>query len=230
MRRLVLPEGSLVAGTMTLPDASAHHLRDVLRLREAVQIELTDGAGLVASATVVQVDKRSVVLDVQTPRTEPRPTTQLTLIQCVAKGEKMDTVVRQCTELGVHTIIPVLSERAVPRASQKQDRWRQIAEDAVRVSRRAYRPTIRPVTALADVLAEPRADTSLVFALDGATALREIATKGAIEILIGPEGGLTSAEVAAATTAGFTAVHLGPHTLRTETAAAAVSALLLLGR
>lgn len=244
MRRLVLAEGALVEGELALPQQASHYLRDVLRVDPSVELELTDGAGRVALAKVARVDKRAVVLSVGPLRIVPRTGRSLTLIQCIAKGEKMDQIVRQTTELGVARIIPVVSERAVPRGHRRPDRWRQIADDAVRVSHRAWRPEIRPVAALADVLAEPRADRALVFALDGARTLAEAlgddrpalqrmtrpsVEPSSIEVLVGPEGGLTAVEIERAKEAGFVPVALGPHTFRTETAAAAVVTLILLG-
>jgi 16S rRNA (uracil1498-N3)-methyltransferase len=227
VRRLVLSDEVLAEGPLRLPSDAAHYLRDVLRLDASVELELTDGAGRVARARIEHADKRSVVLNVSAPRFVPRPSRTLTLIQCVAKGEKMDQIVRQTTELGVSRIIPVISERAVARSMGRQDRWRQIVDDAVRVSGRAWRPELRPVTAFADLLAEPRASASWVFAIDGATAYAP-STSSDLEVLVGPEGGLSPAEVEAAREAGFTSVTLGEHTLRTETAAAAITALVML--
>lgn len=228
MRRLVLSDEVLAEGPLRLPAKAAHYLRDVLRLDAATKLELTDGAGRVATATIEHADKQSVVLRVSAPRIVPRPARSLTLIQCVAKGEKMDQIVRQTTELGVSRIVPVISERSVARSMGRQDRWRQIVDDAVRVSGRAWRPELRPVTAFADILAEPRATASWVFALDGATPYAPSAAPD-LEVLVGPEGGLSSVEVEAARAAGFTSVTLGEHTLRAETAAAAVTALVMLG-
>lgn len=228
MRRLVLSEGALEAGPLRLPSDAAHYLRDVLRLEVGVALELTDGAGRVARASIAVADKRVVTLAVEAPRFVSRPSRSLTLIQCVAKGEKMDQIVKQTTELGVSRIVPVISERAVARSMGRQDRWRQIVDDAVRVSGRAWRPELRPVTAFADLLAEPRASASWVFALDGAEAYATPSVDD-LEVIVGPEGGLTDAEIEAARAAGFRSVTLGEHTLRTETAAAAVTALVMLG-
>ncbi len=228
MRRLVLSEAVLDAGPLKLPSDAAHYLRDVLRLEAGTKLELTDGAGRVAIASIDQSDKRAVVLAVEAPRFVPRPARSLTLIQCVAKGEKMDQIVRQTTELGVSRIVPVISERAVARSMGRQDRWRQIVDDAVRVSGRAWRPELRPVTALVDLLAEPRAAASWVFALGGAEPYATPRVDD-LEVIVGPEGGLTPSEIEAARAAGFRSVSLGEHTLRTETAAAAVTALVMLG-
>jgi 16S rRNA (uracil1498-N3)-methyltransferase len=163
----------------------------------------------------------------------PPPGPALTLLQGVGKGDKLDTVVRQTTELGVRALVPVITERAVARHEQRLDRWSAIAEDALRVSARSWRPRLEPPRALAEVLARPRADLALCLALEGGVPLaallaaRDPAAVGSVEVLVGPEGGLAPAEVAAAREAGFEVAHLGSNTLRTETAGPAVAAILL---
>ena len=187
------------------------------------------------------------------------------LIQGLGKGDKMDQVVRQATELGVWRISPVITERAVARGA-RAERWRTIADDAVRVSGRAFRPTIDPVVALGAVLAgsERRAAVSLCLAGNAPLGLRAFFGQGrrptearaaagaavgtgggagtttgvevggaeedlqTIEVLVGPEGGLSLGELRAAEVAGFTAVHLGPNILRTETAGPAAVAMIML--
>lgn len=228
MRRLVVAPSSMVIGEHTLDQANAHYSKDALRLRAGAELELTDGDGHVAKARLI--DKTTIeVLDVRTVARPRGP--QITLIQAVGKGDKVDDVVRQASELGVARIVPVLTDRTVAEKRSRDERWRAIADDALRVSGRVYRTDIDPVLPLAEVLKRPRADLAL--ACDGASArglrdhLSQSGNPARIELIVGPEGGLSDEERRGVDRAGFTRIHLGRFTLRTETAGPAVSAILL---
>jgi 16S rRNA (uracil1498-N3)-methyltransferase len=232
MRRFVLPAGSLIAGELDLDDDAATHVRDVLRFGPGDRFLVTDGEGVEAEAELLSVSKKHVRVRLERVQTLAPPSgLSLTLLQGVGKGDKMDAVVRQASELGVRTIVPVLTERAIAKGESRVDRWRAIAEDATRVSGRAHRPKIEHVVALEDVFARPRAPLALCFALDAAESLGAHldarTTVEAAEVLVGPEGGLSPREVERAVAAGFSSVHLGPFTLRTETAGPAVVAMML---
>ena len=226
-RTVVLPEGALTSGVVELPDAVARHVRDVLRLRSGALVRVTDGAGCVANAAVVRVERRRVEIEVaEDIRTQVQTGPTITLLQGVGKGDKLDTVVRQTVELGVTRLQPVLSERAIGHKEVKQERLQTIAEDALRVSGRAWRPEILQPKSLPAVLSQPRAERPIALALGATTAFVEclVGRPASVELLIGPEGGLSAAEVEAAEVAGFRSAHLGPYTLRTETAGPAVVA------
>ena len=230
VRPLVLPEGSLVEGPSVLPDDVARYVRDVLRLRAGAEVWVTDGAGHTADGTVTAVERRRVEVTLRALRTVERPPRpDVTLIQGVGKGDKLETVVRQAVELGVRRMVPVLTERAVARREAKDDRLRAVAEDAMRVSGRSWRPVIAPVRPLAEVFAAARAGPAFALVLGAEWSLTHrlnaLRSPTAIELLVGPEGGLSPAEASAAQSAGFEHAHLGPHTLRTETAGPAVVAL-----
>ena len=233
IRRLVVAEGALAAaGVLILDPERAHYLRDVLRLKAGAEIELLDGAGLEVAATVAEVDRKQVKLRWTAPvARRPRPEgPEITLLQALAKGDKIDAVVRDATE-----IVPLHTARAVVERAHRLERWRSIAEDAVRVSDRPLRPEIEAPLALEAALLRPRSPLALVLAgesvLGLGAALRSFGldrlSTSAVELLIGPEGGLAAEEQAAAVARGFTAVSLGPHTLRTETAGPAALAIVL---
>lgn len=232
-RRLVLPAGTLLEGELDLPDSAAVHVRDVLRLGAGAALSLTDGEGTEADAELVATSKRGVRVRVGPLRSTPASaTTALVLYQCVGKGEKVDHVVRQVSELGARVIVPVISARSVARREAKIERWRAIADDATRVSGRCFRPRVEPVVALDEVLARQRAPLALCLAGGAPVSLGALldvprGVPATVEVLIGPEGGLDPAELEAAAAAGFSLAHLGEHTLRTETAGPAVVAILL---
>ena len=223
-RRLVLPAGTILPGDYQLSDDLAHYVRRVLRLRPDETMLVSDGAGVSAQATIID----SETLHLSQVVTEPAPLgPRLTLIQGIAKGDKMDSVIRQATELGVSCIRPVVCERSVAHQKGRLERWKTIAEDAIRVSGRAWRPRIEPVVPLADIFELPREEHSFCLCLDGQRLMPNGVKRA--EVLIGPEGGLTSEEVRAATEAGFEAVQFGSHTMRTETAGPACLSVLMYG-
>lgn len=229
---MVVAAGRLATGALRLEGADAHYAKDVLRLKPGAEVWLYDGAGVRAAARVQASGRRDVeLLVLELEVLPPPPPPAITLLQALGKGEKMDAVVRQATELGVARIVPVHTERSVPRGEGRVERWRTIADDAVRVSGRAHRPVIDEVRPLDEVLGAPRAERALVLALEqGEDLVRALGRSEPIprtlEVLIGPEGGLEPNEVEAAVSAGFLRAHLGPYTLRTETAGPALVAMI----
>jgi 16S rRNA (uracil1498-N3)-methyltransferase len=157
---------------------------------------------------------------------------ELTLIQGVPRGGKMDAVVRMGTEIGLVSIVPALTERTVGEPGEHRvDRWRRIAQEAARQSGRADLPEIPPARPLGPILTDlapvdlfvvpwERASQSIA----GVVAGRRFWTAA---ILIGPEGGLTANEVETAAAVGALPVSLGPLILRTETAGVVAASMLL---
>ena len=197
-----------------------------------------DGLGNEIDARIVQINSRSTELSLGERRRAPaeRGAAGLTLLQGLARGEKMDVVIQKTTELGVQRIVPVLMNRSVVRATEsggggRLRRWRAIAEQAARQSGRAAVPEIAAPQKLEDALRVVDSG-SLRFALweqvvgrSLRVALAAAAPEQPIALLVGPEGGLTTGEVEMVVAAGFDAVGLGPRILRTETAAIVAVAL-----
>ena len=230
-RRLVLPPGALEggAGVRPLGAERAHYIRDVLRLGTGDVLELIDGEGFVAEASVNLLERKQVLIEIHSVEHRPRPSgTRLTLLQAIGKGDKLDTVVRQAAELGVHAVQPVHSARAVADKSGRLERLHAIADDALRISGRSYRCAVEAPLELEALLARPRAAHAFVFCWTDARPLQEALgpPNGDVEALVGPEGGFTDEEIHAAVSAGFQSVHLGDATLRTETAGPAIAAIL----
>jgi 16S rRNA (uracil1498-N3)-methyltransferase len=144
----------------------------------------------------------------------------------------MDLVVQKATELGVTTLAPLLTERSVVRldaaqAARKSEHWRAIALAACEQSGRNRPPRLLPPAPLGEFLRAGGAATKLLLSPAAALRLAEVPRPaGEVQVLIGPEGGLTDEEQARAQAAGFLGVRLGPRVLRTETAAIAALALL----
>ncbi len=230
------PIAALAAGPRTLSGEASHHLCRVLRLREGDRFVAFDPAQLVEADAVI-LEASGTALRVEIGATRPADVialSPLVLVYGLAKGDKVDAVVRDATELGATRILIARTARAVAkvdgdRASTKVDRWRRISEQAARQCGRADPPVIEGVLDWQAALESASADTESRFCLwENATDPlgpklgAVIARRGSMAFAVGPEGGLTEAEVEQARVAGFAPVSLGRFILRTETVAAAV--------
>ena len=232
--RLFCPPPLADGAETVLPRSAAHHATRVLRLRRGDALTLFDGEGGEFQASLTNVDARSVT--VRLGKREPverESPLAITLVQGLASAERMDFVVQKAVELGAAAIVPVATARSVSRldgarARRRLDHWREVAIAACEQCGRNRLPRLDPPGELSQWLAAPSdARLRLLLAPEGASSLSEVARPaGAIEVLIGPEGGLAPEETAAAIGAGFRAVRLGPRILRTETAGPAMLAAL----
>ncbi len=224
-----LQEGSEIA----LPEEAFRHLVQVLRLREGEAFTAFCGDGAEYEATLTAVAKRSATLRLGARREVDRESPlQLTLAQCVSKGDRMDYTLQKAVELGVQRILPLLSSRSVvkldgERWEKKLDHWRGIVVSACEQSGRTRIPEVAAPLAL-DRWLPDCGETGLRLTLDplasqGLSTLPEVRSA---TLLIGPEGGLSDHEIRQAAQAGFQGLRVGPRVLRTETAGVAVLAAL----
>ena len=228
-------DASLVRGdgAVPLPRDAAHHLR-VARVPWGSRVVLFDGSGTERDATL-DPGGATVTL-AATPRAGVGPDcARVTWIQGYPKGDKLDAIVRQATELGVAALWPVYTARAVPqdrgaRSALRLERWQRIAEEAARQCNRADVPALRAPVALDEALASLDPGGLRVVAWEGSSVPLARAvppgSSGPVAALAGPEGGLDAAEVARCEARGFCAVSLGPRILRAETVAPAMLAAL----
>jgi 16S rRNA (uracil1498-N3)-methyltransferase len=229
-RRLFLPPERIDAGRARLTPEARHYVKDVLRLGPGAALELFDGQG---GRWDARVDEGFEALALGPRREGAAPGTAVWIVPALAKGEKMDLVVQKATELGAARVAAFEAERSVvrlepDRAEERARRWRRIAEEAARQCGRADVPEVATPASLAARLAEaPPGFGIVVFHGAGAASLASLApAPGGWIAIVGPEGGLTAAEVAACEAAGASRVSLGPRVLRAETAAIAAVALL----
>ena len=214
----------------------AQHLGRVLRARAGDHISLFNGDGQEFAATVLTVSKREVSVDIgeaATPQTESPVYTTLGL--CLSKGDRFDWAIQKATELGVGAIAPLYSERvdfSIPqdRMEKRIAHWQQIAINACEQCGRVKVPSITPPQSLLSWVDNVSAEQKWVLhCADDTSASASAVTHGAprdAALLIGPEGGLTDQEFAAASAEGFQLLQLGPRVLRTETAPAAALSVL----
>ncbi|MFN0085625.1 MAG: 16S rRNA (uracil(1498)-N(3))-methyltransferase [Blastocatellia bacterium] len=214
----------------------AHHLARVLRLGPGARVFVFDGRGMEWECEIVRTGKRDAELRILRRLEEVvESPLALTLAQSLVKGDKFDWIIQKTTELGVARIVPLIADhgdvrldkaRAEERVEQKLLRWRRIALEAVKQCGR------RRLVEIAEPVDFPtfceREKAGWIFSERGGRSLREAAAlpiPARINLCVGPEGGWSEKELAAAETHGLLPVSLGTRILRTETAAVAAVAL-----
>jgi 16S rRNA (uracil1498-N3)-methyltransferase len=231
----VFHDGPLHTGrTLALDAGTAQHLTKVLRLRAGAPVILFNGEGGEYAALLAHVERRRAEVEVGAfdPRESESPL-HITLAQGISKGERMDYAIQKAVELGVARIVPVFAERSVVRLNEerlerKLNHWRAVVVSACEQCGRNRVPAGAPAVNLRDWLAQG-ADDGIRLALDhratqGFGSLE--AVPAAATLLVGPEGGLSNAELDAAKEAGYLPLSMGPRILRTETAAVAALAAM----
>ncbi|WFF41091.1 16S rRNA (uracil(1498)-N(3))-methyltransferase [Salinicola endophyticus] len=221
-----------VGGDVVLPEGAARHVALVLRLGVGAPLKLFDGAGLEAQASLIEAGRKRVVARIETlePGRGESPLA-VHLGQAISKGDRMDYAIQKAVELGVAAITPLYVERGDvrlkgEREAKKLAHWQGVAVSACEQCGRASIPPVHPPQPLEAWLGAR--DEQLRLVLHPATddSWRHADALDSAALLIGPEGGLTDAEVAAARHAGFQPLTLGPRILRTETAPVVALTLL----
>jgi 16S rRNA (uracil1498-N3)-methyltransferase len=219
-----------IGQTLALPPAVAHHAMRVVRLDVGDRLTLFTGNGGEYAATILKADKRAatVRIDAFDPVERESPLA-VTLAQALAAADAMDYAIRKATELGVAAIQPLACERSAraavgERADRRLAHWRQIAIAACEQCGRNRLPQIVAAQPLAAWLRDWPSGGAIL-APEGARPLRALGMPPSA-LLVGPEGGFTARELAAARDADFVAVRLGPRVLRTETAGVAALAAI----
>lgn len=223
----------MIGPSVVLRGAEHHYLSCVLRLRPGAEVTLLDGQGRQALGRVEAMHAHEMTLTVQPPTLATMVQPRLVLLAALLKGDKQDFVIQKATELGVRKIVPVQCDRSVPqllgeRSEPKRRRWQEIAKAAAQQCRRADVPEIAAVQTLDEALQSGEGQ-KLLFYEGSAPPLAQVLDPAApqvVSLLIGPEGGLTDAEVALAQAAAFSPVSLGPLVLRAETAVVAALAVV----
>lgn len=232
MPRFYLPTDLAPNTTFRLPENIVRHIH-VLRLNAGDAITLFNGTGNDFDATLQEIGKRHAQCHITAQRQpENESRLQITLIQAISSGERMDFTLQKSVELGVRAICPIISERCVvrlsgERADKRVQRWQDIAIAACEQSGRSIVPTVLPIVSFSDYLRQMPPELHLMMSLRRATTLRDIApAPQTLRLMIGPEGGWTPAEEQAALAAGVQTITLGKRVLRTETASLAALAAM----
>ncbi len=240
-RRFYVAPGTLDGETLTLDEALARRLAKVLRLRAGDEILLFDGAGAEARVRLDAItDRGAGVTIIERGHGPAEPRVRVHLYQSVTKGERFEWLLEKATEIGVARFVPIVTARAVVKASaegHRIDRWRRIVVEAAEQCERGAVPIVEAPQPFAEALAsapgllllpyEDARDTApgiqalLTHEIDALFALAEVS------IFIGPEGGYEQAEVQQAIDAGASVVTMGARVLRSETAGLVASTLVM---
>jgi len=220
---------------IVLPEVEAHHVIHVLRLRAGADVTVFDGCGRQWRGRIHAVSRREVSVDlVETQMPLPEPSIVVTLAVGLLKGDQMSSVIRDATALGVCVIAPFVSSHvALPADAWRTraiERWGRIASSSAAQCGRAVVPVIHDVVRFEDVLGDATLGVKVMCVEPGAGELVVLPdgepSTGTAVVFVGPEGGWSADEVAAAAAAGAHSLNLGPRTLRAELAPAVALAVL----
>ncbi len=230
---------------VTFPAETARQMRQVLRLRPGEMVTALDGCGWEYSVRLEKLTNDGAWGTSQgRQRAEGEPVLQLVLYLSLTQREKFEWALQKCTEVGVSTFVPVISERTLARdkdqAMQKMERWRRILKEAAEQSGRGLVPSIHPPVLLENALQEVQAlgiSASFLWEEEQQFSMHDwlqeqAATlidhpQGPLGLFVGPEGGYSSQEADRARQTGIRAVTLGRRILRMETAAVVSAAITL---
>lgn len=214
--------------------SDAHHITDVLRLKEGDEVIVCSGDGYDCVTKLTSFSKEEVCGEIlsRVP-SSGEPAVSIKIFQCLPKGDKFELIIQKAVELGVSGIVPVMSRRCVTKltsdkAKSKTERWNKIAESAAKQSGRGLIPTVFPPVSFNDAVdMMMQVDLSVVaYELEQERSLKDLLETHpeikSVNVFIGPEGGIDDEEILKLKKAGAISVSLGQRILRTETAPLAV--------
>jgi 16S rRNA (uracil1498-N3)-methyltransferase len=238
----VLPAADLanaqVGATVRIDGAEGRHAVTVRRMSVGEALTVVDGEGRRLEGTVSAiVDRSSLDVTASAVQDEAPPAPRVVVAQALPKGERGELAVELMTEVGVDAILPWAAANCVTqwkgeRAARGHRRWADAAQAAGKQSRRARFPVVEELASTSAVLARvENASVAVVLHEDARTPISAVAvpSEGEVLVVVGPEGGITAAELAALEAAGAQPVRLGPSVLRTSSAGIAALAILLAG-
>lgn len=231
MPRFYVNQLLALENSFRLPENVVRHIH-VLRLRVGDELILFNGDGWIYFARLDELTKRHAIcyiFDKEEKNIESP--LDLTLVQAISSGERMDFTLQKSVELGVNKIVPILSERCVvklsgERADKRIARWQEIVIGACEQCGRNTVPVVQPIVYFRDYLICKDERLHVLMSLNHTKSLSEIQSSRQIALMIGPEGGWTPAEEQMAFDSGCQAITLGKRVLRTETASLAVIAAM----
>ncbi|WP_051533874.1 16S rRNA (uracil(1498)-N(3))-methyltransferase [Desulfitibacter alkalitolerans] len=235
-----ITNGDLCGSKLEILGEEAHHIANVLRLKEGSLVGLFDGFGYKAAGILLDVTNERVLVELTHDKVaNTEPPVEITLYQSLPKKDKLELIIQKATELGVKNIVPIITKRTIvhidnEKAKKKVERWNKIAQEACKQSGRAYVPQISEPISFKAMLSEIKAEINIIpYEAEDKKGLKQVlrsfkeSMPKSIGIFIGPEGGWDKDEVQMAVNHGIIPVTLGPRILRTETASLAVLTMIL---
>ncbi len=236
--RFFVEKEEIAHQSTTISGSDAKHIKNVLRLKPGDTIHLFDGTGIEYNGEIRRFSREGIEIRISSRHTASRESfLQLTVAQAFLKDKKMDTLVRQLTELGMSEWCPFWAERSVPmpdenRLQSRIRRWHKIVREALKQCQRGVLPQIASPMNFEALLTHAKGfDLKIIFwetssrNFENLSLLSSSSIHSAI-IILGPEGGFSEAEVRKANAAGFMTASLGPRILRAETATIAACTLI----
>lgn len=230
--RLYTPQVFIQGEELSVTGQTAHHIANVLRVRSGAPVSVFDGKGCEHRAIVKAIKRSEIILEIA-EAVEPRQESSLdiTLLQGIARNDRMDFILQKAVELGVKAIQPLWMQRSQARLKgnrleKRCKHWQGVISNACEQCGRATLPQLGTAMNYSDWMTSKHS-SGLHFLLqpDSDTGLGALQPPvGEIHVLAGPEGGLNAEEQLLAKSAGFLGIRLGPRILRTETAALAALA------
>lgn len=240
MHRFFVPASNIMDKKVYITDKKElKHMSRVLRLGIGDNVAIFDGEGTEYEVIITETDKDSWTADIiNITANDNESSIKLCLIQGIAKGDKMDTIIQKAVEVGIDSIYPVLTEHTVVKLDplkdiKKVERWQSIALEACKQCRRNTIPKIFPVHTYDGVMEKIKGKASvMLYEKEDKLNLKELLKKEVFDtkeiyLLVGPEGGFSNKEVDKARQNGAFVVTMGKRILRTETAAIVGSSIIL---
>jgi len=238
MRRFFSPQELEVNKPAVISGSDATHISKVLRLKIDDVIAVIDGRGHAFECRIRSVSPEAVTVMAEKAHASKKEShVQITFAQAMLKSKKMDTLIRQATELGISRWVPFFSERSVPTPDQKRlsarvERWNKISREALKQCGRDIFMEVLPPVSMEAVLKQGEScDRKIIFweCESGSAVTSMPAPQDQIRslvVVVGPEGGFSAREVELATSLGYAPMSLGPRILKAETAAIAAAVLM----
>ena len=236
MHRFYVPSTDISSDTICIRDPERHHLFNVLRLKPGDDMQIFDGEGNSYIACLTDREFPLAMASIRDHQFHPPIPPHITLFQAIPKSDKMDLIVQKVTEIGVDEIVPMISERSIPKRGgdaqkNRRDRWERIAIEASKQCGCPRFPKLLGLRTIGECFEQARnCELSLLLWENEVErqikdVLRNHRHVASVCLFIGPEGGFSDAEVKTAIDSGCVPTTFGGNTLRTETAAIVAIAL-----
>ena len=234
--RIFVESGLHCDKKLRLPEAAAHHISKVLRMRPDQKIQVFNGRGGYYSAIITAIGKKTVdIIPLEFFGEERESNLKITLVQGISRSQHMDYTVQKAVELGVTNIVPLITEFCnvqldEDRGLKKLAHWRSIVIHACEQCGRTRLPEVFHPAPFMEWIGQDTRRVKIILTPSAGMTMKSITVPDPeISLLTGPEGGFSDDEITAAAAAGCQVVNLGSRILRTETAAvAAVCAVQVL--
>ena len=230
---------------LVIQGEDAVHISRSLRMKTGEMLDVCDFSGWVYSCEITGFNREEVQLTIHDKKLcDSEANIQVRVFQALPKGDKLDSVIQKCTELGAFDFTPVLTSRCISRpdeksADKKCERWQKISLEAAKQCGRGIIPKVNKICSFKNAISEMSKCSLAVMCYECEDAyslkkciednLSKLCSGASVAIFIGPEGGISPEEAEDAKKAGIITVGLGKRILRTETAPLlAVSSVMLL--